>query len=243
MRCPECGWENAEYVAYCGQCGADIKDSPTTKRVMTSATVPSPQTRSGWRVLGSLFTIIVLAFLLMRIAVFGGNVFDMLLLAIMATIVPYLVFRHRRNQDKRLSAHRLKPSVAKDDRDPLKGALNRNLVRIEGNWMRRCEGAHGRVARLFRRKRQVIGFGTEREQVALILNWDSSVSLTDGIDSRHDLDLDGPEEEMLILLENAKDTRITPSSIRVRMRERNSRPDIDYVVRDAAAKMLRILFK
>jgi len=176
--------------------------------------------------------------------VFGGGIYDIALLAMIASlaIVPYLISRHRRSQDALLHGHALRRSSARNEREPLKGFLHRNLVRIESNWAKRCESLPGRLARLLRRRNQVIGFGTEREQVALLLSWDRRVSLTSGDLLRHDIDLDGLEEEMLTLLENARDIRSIPSSITVRVRGRAPPSHVDYAVRDSAAKMLRTIF-
>lgn len=204
-----------------------------------------PQTQPRRRTLSRLLTAFLLASLLIRVVVYGGDSLDIVLVAIIATfaVVPYLISRHRRNQDRHLSAHRLKRSTTGNEREPLKGVFHRNLVRIEGNWIKRCEGMPGRLARLLRRRSQVIGFATENERVELTLSWDGRVTLSDGSLSRHDIDLRGPQEQMLVLLENAQDIRSIPDSIMVRVRGRDPPLEADYAVRDGIAKTLRTLFR
>lgn len=245
MKCPRCGWENAEYVAYCGHCGESvINGSVGTRTLSAEARVPI-QGRTRRSISASIFSIVILVLLLIRIIMFGGGIFDIALIAIMTSlaIVPYLISRHRRNQEALLSAHPLKHLSARHEREPLKGVLHDHLVRIEGNWIKKCESFSGRLARWLRRRDQAIGFSTEREQVTLVLSWDRRISLTSNDPSRHDIDMEGSEEGMLALLENARDIRSIPSSIRVRVRGRDPPPQVDYAVRDGAAKMLRTIFE
>ena len=201
--------------------------------------------RSRRDILSSLFTIIVFTFVVIQVIVHGGDGVDTLVLALVAAlaVVPFLISRYRRRRDAEGSVDYPKYRHTGNEAEPLKSTLHRSLIRIESNWTERCEGLPGRLARLFRRRSQVIGFGTENEHVALVLSWDCRVTLCDGGLSKHDIDLDGPEEEMLVLLENARDVRSIPGSIRVRGRGRDPRPEVDYMVRDTVAKLLRTLFR
>lgn len=206
---------------------------------------PSAHGRSRRYILSSLLTIITVTFLLIRVIVYGGDSVEIGVLTVIAAlaVVPFLISRRRRHHDAQRSADCPKYRPTGNETEPLKSTLHRSLIRIEGNWTERCEGMPGRLARLFRRGSQVIGFGTENELVTLILSWDCRVTLSDGGLSKHDIDLDGPGEEMLMMLENARDIRSIPGSIRVRMRGRDPRPEVDYLARDTVAKLLRTLFR
>ena len=245
MECPKCGAENAEHVAYCGKCGESVRDWPAEAK--PSNAKPRFQMHGGPRrsVLTRFAFIVFFAFLLIRLIVYGGGVFDLAFPAIIIVlaIMPFLLSRRRKRQDSQRSAYYPKHVTVRNGKEPLKATLHSSLVRIEGNWIKRCQSTSGRLARLFRRGNQVIGFGTENERVTLTLSQDGRVTLTDGGFSKHDFDLDGPEEEMLVMLENARDIRSVPGTIRVRMRGRDVRPEVDYVVRDTVAKMLRMLFR
>jgi len=245
MKCPKCGAENAEHVAYCGKCGESVRDWPAEAKPSNAMPRFPMHGKSRRGVLTRLPFIVLSAFLLIRLIVYGGDAIDIAFPAIIIAlaIIPFLLSRRRKHQDSQRSAGYPKHVTAGNGKEPMKVTLNRSLVRIEGNWIKRCQSTSGRLARLFRRGDQVIGFGTENERVTLTLSQDGRVTLTDGGFSKHDFDLDGPEEEMLVMLENARDIRSVPGSIRVRMRGRDVRLEVDYVVRDTVAKMLRMLFR
>ena len=245
MKCQKCGNENPEYVSYCGQCGESVGEKPSEVKPTNVKREFPVQGRSRRSVLVRYFALGFFAYLLIKLVTSGGDVFDIAFLAMIAALVimPFLVSRYRRRQDSLRSVDYPRHMISPSQKEPLKATLHRSLIRIEGNWTKRCEGVPGRLARLFRRGDQVIGFGTENERVTLTLSWDRRVTLSDSGLSKHDFDLDGPEEEMIMMLENARDIRSVPSSIRVRMRGRDPRPEFDYVVRDTIAKLLRILFR
>lgn len=206
---------------------------------------PSPGSKRGaFRALMSALATLFMILFAIRFSIFGGGLFDfaMVLLFTLAIGVQVLYPWYRRRKEARSKdEHLVRPRATNVD-DPLKDVLNRNLVRIDDNWSRRCQTLWGRITRPLR-KDQAVVFVTGSENVALVLAKDGRATLEDYHMSKRTIELEGPEYDMLTMLENARDIRSVPGPIGIRVRGREvDRADIDYMLRDSVAKTLRTLF-
>ncbi len=154
-----------------------------------------------------------------------------------------IVSRNRREDDARIESSPSTSSSRGED-TPLKSFLHRNNVRMESNWWKKMNSTPpGRFARFMGKKGTIIGFSTENENVTLTMTMDGRVRVGNDSLARHDFDIYGPEDHMLIMLRNAKSIRSIPGSMRVKLRGREVRPEIEAFVTDGITTTLRILFE
>lgn len=141
--------------------------------------------------------------------------------------------------------------AANREGDLIKRKLSSILVRIEDNWREFAESPGGRIA-FARRRTFVMGFKTENEEVTITIPPDGHAFLGDDYLSTHNLDFEGPEKDLLALLEYGRDIPSIPDSISVKLGGRDSPPSIGFgimspitrqVLRDTAAKKWRSLLK
>ena len=96
-----------------------------------------------------------------------------------------------------------------------------------------------------------MGFKTENEEVTITIPPDDHAFVGDDCESKHNLDFEGPEKDLLAMLEHGADIPSIPDSIRIRIGGRDlpqgigfgMSPMSEQVVRDTAAKRLRRLLK
>jgi hypothetical protein len=96
------------------------------------------------------------------------------------------------------------------------------------------------------RKSFVLGFKTENEDLTLTFTKDNIVLLGDDKSSTHNIDFEGPEEQILAMLSDGGNLRSIPDSIRVRLGGREFPEDMlgtGKMARDTAAKKLRSLIE
>ncbi len=160
------------------------------------------------------------------------------------SITLFVIVSHKRHlEDVRIRSDSATSSSNRENL-PIISFLNRSNVRMESNWWKKMNSTPpGRFARIIGKKGSTIGFSTENENVTLTMTMDGKVRVGNESQLKHDFDIHGPEDHMLIMLQNAKHIHSIPSSMRITMRGKEVQPEVEVFAAQAIATTLRVLFE
>ncbi len=141
------------------------------------------------------------------------------------------------SEAKDVTSHNKRPA------EKIENILNRNLLRIEQNVVKKRKGLSGIFGGAFLRSSTLV-FMSELEEVTLGVDRDGHVTVTRGIPTTPSISLVGPHDSFLKLFQDERNIPMIPGSINIHLGNQELPRNLSQrVIREGIERFLHKLFE